>query len=161
MWYNGSCMGTEKTITLNRKAHHDYSVEESMEAGIVLSGTEIKSLRAGKVSLSQSFARPERGELWLLNAYIAPYEAGNRYNHEPTRPRKLLLHRDEIDRLAGKATQKGFTLVPLRLYLKKGLAKLELGLAKGKKLYDKRESIAQRQAKREIERTLKTSRIKS
>ena len=154
-------MGTEKTITLNRKAHHDYSVEESMEAGIVLSGTEIKSLRAGKVSLSQSFARPERGELWLLNAYIAPYEAGNRYNHEPTRPRKLLLHRDEIDRLAGKATQKGFTLVPLRLYLKKGLAKLELGLAKGKKLYDKRESIAQRQAKREIERTLKTSRIKS
>jgi len=154
-------MGTEKTITLNRKAHHDYSVEESMEAGIVLSGTEIKSLRAGKVSLSQSFARPERGELWLLNAYIAPYEAGNRYNHEPTRPRKLLLHRDEIDRLAGKATQKGFTLVPLRLYLKKGLAKLELGLARGKKLYDKRESIAQRQAKREIERTLKTSRVKS
>jgi len=154
-------MGTEKTITLNRKARHDYSVEESMEAGIVLSGTEIKSLRAGKVSLSQSFARPERGELWLLNAYIAPYEAGNRYNHEPTRPRKLLLHREEIDRLAGKATQKGFTLVPLRLYLKKGLAKLELGLAKGKKLYDKRESIAQRQAKREIERTLKTSRVKS
>ena len=153
-------MGTEKTITLNRKARHDYSIGEIMEAGIVLSGTEIKSLRAGKVSLAQSFARPERGELWLFNAYIAPYEAGNRYNHEPTRPRKLLLHRDEIARLAGKATQKGFTLVPLRLYLKRGLAKLELGLARGKKLYDKRESIAQRQAKREIERTLKTRRVK-
>ena len=153
-------MGTEKTITLNRKARHDYTIGESMEAGIVLTGTEIKSLRAGKVSLAQSFARPERGELWLLNAYIAPYEAGNRYNHEPTRPRKLLLHRDEINRLAGTATQKGFTLVPLRLYLKKGLAKLELGLARGKKLYDKRESIAQRQAKREIERTLKTRRLK-
>jgi len=153
-------MGTEKTITLNRKARHDYSIGESMEAGLVLTGTEIKSLRAGKVSLAQSFARPERGELWLLNAYIAPYEAGNRYNHEPTRPRKLLLHRDEINRLAGTATQKGFTLVPLRLYLKKGLAKLELGLARGKKLYDKRESIAQRQAKREIERTLKTRRLK-
>ena len=153
-------MGTEKTITLNRKARHDYSIGESMEAGLVLTGTEIKSLRAGKVSLAQSFARPERGELWLLNAYIAPYEAGNRYNHEPTRPRKLLLHRDEIKRLAGTATQKGFTLVPLRLYLKKGLAKLELGLARGKKLYDKREAIAQRQAKRDIERTLKTRRLK-
>jgi SsrA-binding protein len=153
-------MGTEKTITLNRKARYDYSIGESMEAGIVLTGTEIKSLRAGKVSLAQSFARPERGELWLINAYIAPYEAGNRYNHEPTRPRKLLLHRDEINRLAGTVTQKGFTLVPLRLYLKKGLAKLELGLARGKKLYDKRESIAQRQAKREIERTLKTRRVK-
>jgi len=153
-------MGTEKTITLNRKARHDYSIGESMEAGIVLTGTEIKSLRAGKVSLAQSFARPEKRELWLFNAYIAPYEAGNRYNHEPTRPRKLLLHRDEINRLAGTVTQKGLTLVPLRLYLKKGLAKLELGLARGKKLYDKRESIAQRQAKREIERTLKTRRAK-
>jgi len=153
-------MATGKTITLNRKAYHNYNIEENMEAGIVLSGTEIKSLRAGKVSLSQSFAKLEKGELWLFNAYIAPYEAGNRYNHEPTRPRKLLLHRDEIDRLVGKASQKRFTLVPLRLYLKRGLAKVELGLAKGKKLYDKRESIAQRQAKREIERTLKMHRVK-
>jgi len=153
-------MVTGKMITLNRKAYHDYNIEESTEAGIVLSGTEIKSLRAGKVSLSQSFAKLEKGELWLLNAYIAPYEAGNRYNHQPTRPRKLLLHRDEIDRLVGKATQKRFTLVPLRLYLKKGLAKVELGLARGKRLYDKRESIAQRQAEREIERTLKMRRTK-
>jgi len=149
-----------KTISFNRKAYHDYTIDESIEAGIVLSGTEIKSLRAGKVSLAQSFAKPEKGELWLLNAYIAPYDAGNRYNHEPTRPRKLLLHRDEISILAGKATEKRFTLVPIRLYLKKGFAKVELGLAKGKKLYDKRQVIAQRQTKREIERTLKMHRAK-
>jgi len=150
-----------KTIALNRKARHNYNIEESIEAGIVLSGTEIKSLRAGKVSLAQSFAKPERGELWLLNTYIAPYEAGNRHNHEPTRPRKLLLHRDEINGLIGKAAEKRFTLVPLRLYLKRGFAKVEIGLGKGKKLYDKRQSIAQRQTDREIERTLKIHRAKS
>lgn len=149
-----------KTITLNRKAYHDYNIEESIEAGIVLTGTEIKSIQAGKVSLSQSFARPEKGEIWLFNTHIALYEGGNRYNHEPTRPRKLLLHRDEINWLMGKAAEKGFTLVPLKLYLKKGLAKVELGLAKGKKLYDKRQVIAQRQAEREIERTLKMRRTK-
>jgi SsrA-binding protein len=145
----------EKTITLNRKAHHDYNIEESIEAGIVLTGTEIKSLRAGRASLAQSFARQEKGELWLFNTHIATYEAGNRHNHEPTRPRKLLLHRDEIDNLTGKVTEKGFALVPLRLYLKKGRAKVELGLGRGKKLYDKRQSIAQRQAGREMERALK------
>jgi len=149
-----------KTITVNRKAYHDYSIEETIEAGIVLTGTEIKSLRAGRVSLAQSFARSEKGELWLFNAHIAPYEGGNRYNHEPTRPRKLLLHRYEIDTLASKVAEKGFALVPLKIYLKKGLAKVEIGLARGKKLYDKRQSIAQRQAGREIERALKVRRSK-
>ena len=145
-------------ITINRKAYHDYNIEESIEAGIVLTGTEIKSLRAGRANLAHSFARPEKGELWLLNTHIAPYEGGNRYNHEPTRSRKLLLHRDEISRLASKVEEKGFALVPLRLYLKNGRAKVEIGLARGKKLYDKRQSIAQRQAGREIERALKTRR---
>ena len=154
-------MGTAKTITVNRKAYHDYSIEETVEAGIALTGTEIKSLRAGKINLAQSFARIENGEAWLINAHIPPYDAGNRYNHEPTRPRKLLLHRDEIGMLAAKANQKRFTLVPLRLYLnKKSLAKLELGLGRGKKLYDKREAMAQRQSDREIERTLKMHRVK-
>jgi len=154
-------MGTAKTITVNRKAYHDYSIEETVEAGIALTGTEIKSLRAGKINLAQSFARIENGEAWLINAHIPPYDAGNRYNHEPTRPRKLLLHRDEIGMLAAKANQKRFTLVPLRLYLnKKSLAKLELGLGRGKRLYDKREAMAQRQSDREIERTLKMHRVK-
>lgn len=153
-------METGKTISLNRKAHHDYKIDDSLEAGIVLTGTEIKSVRAGKVNLSASFARPEEGEIWLYNAHIAPYEAGNRYNHEPTRPRKLLLHRIEINKLMEKSAEKGLTLVPLRLYLKKGLAKVELGLGKGKKLYDKRQTISQRQTKREIERTLKNALLK-
>ena len=148
----------EKTVTLNRKAYHDYRIEESIEAGIVLTGTEIKSIRAGQVNLRQAYARVEDGELWLLNAHIAPYEKGNRYNHVPTRPRKLLLHRAEINRLVGKATEKGFTLVPLKMYLKDGIAKVEIGLAKGKKLYDKRESIARRYQEREIERAIKLQR---
>ena len=148
----------EKIITLNRKAYHDYNIEESIEAGIVLTGTEIKSLRAGKVSLRQAHAKPEKGELWLIGAHIAQYEGGNRYNHEPTRARKLLLHRDEINRLVGKVTEKGFTLVPLKLYLKNHLAKVELGLARGKKLYDKRHTIVQRQTEREIERVVKMHR---
>lgn len=160
MWYNYCVMETDKTISVNRKARHEYSIQETMEAGIVLSGTEIKSIRAGKVSLAQSYARPERGELWLLNAHIAPYDKGNRYNHDPERPRKLLMHRDEIADLGG-ALVKGLTLVPLRLYLKKGRAKLELGLGRGKKLYDKRETLAKRQADRDIERTLKTRRAKA
>jgi len=150
----------EKTITLNRKAYHDYHIEDSLEAGIVLTGTEIKSIRAGKVNLSHSFARQDKGELWLLNTHIATYEEGNRYNHEPTRSRKLLLHRDEIHRLVEKATEKGFALIPLKLYLKNGRAKVELGLARGKKQYDKRQTIAQRQAGREIERALKVRRSK-
>jgi SsrA-binding protein len=154
--YNQVEMTTLKTIALNRKAFHDYNIEESFEAGIVLTGTEIKSIRAGKVNLHHSFARLEKGELWLLGAHIAHYEGGNRYNHEPTRPRKLLLHREQIDRLIGKTGERGFTLVPLRLYLKDGIAKVELGLARGKKLYDKRQTIARRETEREIERMIKT-----
>ncbi|MFQ5987975.1 MAG: SsrA-binding protein SmpB [Dehalococcoidia bacterium] len=146
---------TAKTVSLNRKAYHDYDIQQSVEAGIVLTGTEIKSIRAGGVNLRDAYAHPEGGELWLFNAHIARYEEGNRYNHEPTRPRKLLLHRKQIDELGGKVMQKGFTIVPLKLYLKNGIAKVELGLAKGRKLHDKRESIARREAEREMERAMK------
>jgi len=144
-----------KTISLNRKAYHDYDIQESVEAGLVLAGTEIKSIRAGRVNIRDAYAHPQGDELWLFNAHIARYDAGNRYNHEPTRPRKLLLHRRQVDELAGKVTQNGFTIVPLKLYLKNGTAKVELGLAKGRKLYDKRQSIARRDAEREMERALK------
>ena len=144
-----------KTISLNRKAYHDYAIEESVEAGIVLTGTEIKSIRAGRVNIREAYAHPQGDELWLFNAHIAHYEGGNRYNHEPTRPRKLLLHRRQIDELSGKVTQKGFTLVPLKLYLKNGVAKVEFGLARGKKFYDKRESMARRQAELDMERAMK------
>ena len=153
-------MMTQKTISLNRKAYYNYSIQDSIEAGLALTGTEIKSIRAGKVNLRDAYAKPEGGELWLLNAHIAYYGGGNRYNHEPTRPRKLLLHRQQINGLAGKVMEKGFTLVPLKLYIKDGIAKVELGLAKGKKIYDKRDSIARRDAEREMERTLKGARIK-
>ena len=142
-------------ITVNRKAYHNYHIQESIEAGIVLKGSEIKSIRAGKVNLSDAYARPENGELWLYNSHIAPYDAASYNTHEPLRPRKLLLHRKEIDILTSKVVQKGLTLVPLKLYIKHGMAKLELGVAKGKKVYDKREAIARRDADREIERALK------
>ena len=147
-----------KLIANNRKAYHDYIILESFEAGIVLTGTEIKSIRAGRVNLRDGYARPDGGELWLYNVHISKYDPGNRYNHEPTRTRKLLLHRKQISELAGKAAQKGFTLVPLKLYLnKKGIAKVEIGLARGKKVYDKRETMVQRQADREMERAIKTT----
>jgi len=142
-------------ITVNRKARHDYHIQESFEAGIVLKGSEIKSIRAGKVNLSDAYAKPENGELWLYNSHIASYDAASYNTHEPVRPRKLLLHRKEIDILAGKVMQKSLTLVPLKLYIKHGVAKLELGVAKGKKVYDKREAIARRDAEREVERALK------
>jgi len=142
-------------ITVNRKAYHNYHIQESIEAGIVLKGSEIKSIRAGKVNLSDAYAKPENGELWLYNSHIAPYDAASYNTHEPLRPRKLLLHRKEIDILTSKVVQKGLTLVPLKLYIKHGMAKLELGIAKGKKVYDKREAIARRDADREIERALK------
>ena len=145
-------------IAVNRKARHDYHIEESLEAGIVLKGSEIKSIRAGKVNLSDAHARPENGELWLYNCHIATYDAASYNTHEPKRPRKLLLHRKELDFLAAKVTQKGLTLVPLKLYTKRGVAKLELGVARGKKLYDKREAIARRHAEREIERAMKQRR---
>ena len=142
-------------ITVNRKARHDYHIQESFEVGVVLKGSEIKSIRAGRVNLSDAYARPENGELWLYNSHIASYDAASYNTHEPKRPRKLLLHRKEIDDLAGKVTQKGLTLVPLKLYIEHGIAKIELGVAKGKKLYDKRETIARRDAEREMERALK------
>lgn len=148
-------MVESKTITVNRKAYHDYHILETLEAGIVLSGTEIKSIRAGRVNIRDAYARPQDGELWLYNAHIAPYQPGSYYNHEPNRRRKLLLHRRQIDELAGMVTQKGLTLVPLKLYIKRGIAKLELGMARGKKLHDKREALARREAQREIERALR------
>ncbi|MEA1959629.1 MAG: SsrA-binding protein SmpB [Chloroflexota bacterium] len=149
-----------KTIAGNKKAYHDYIILESVEAGMVLTGTEIKSIRAGRVNLKEGYARPEGDEMWLHNIHIAKYDPGNRYNHEPTRPRKLLLHRNQINDLAGKVTQKGYTLVPLKMYLKRGTAKVEIGLARGKKVYDKRDTMVQRQADREMERAIKSARIR-
>jgi SsrA-binding protein len=147
-----------KTVAQNRKAYHEYHILESLEAGLALKGTEVKSLRAGRASLKEAYARPEGGELWLLGAHIARYEAGSHTNHEPTRPRKLLLHRDQIDRLASQALEKGLTLVPLKLYFKNGRAKVELGLARGKKLYDKRQVMIQRAMQREIDQATKQQR---
>lgn len=144
-----------KTIVTNRKAYHNYHVEDSIEAGIALTGTEIKSIRAGRASLSDAYVRPEGGELWLLNAHIARYEAASYMSHKPTRPRKLLLHRKEIDNLSRKVLEKGFTLVPLKLYIKDSIAKVEIAPARGKKLHDKREAIARRETEREISRLIK------
>jgi SsrA-binding protein len=143
-----------ETVAVNRKARHDYLITDTFEAGLVLTGTEIKSVRAGKVNLSGAYARVDRGEAWLLDAHIAAYDPGNRYNHEPKRARKLLLHRVEIDQLVGRAAAKGLTIVPLRLYLSRGRAKVELGLAKGKQLHDRRRDIADRDARRDMEREL-------
>ena len=145
-----------KVITVNRQAYHDYYIERTIEAGIALKGTEIKSIRDGKVNLRGSYAIARNGELWLENSHIAVYEHGNRYNHEPMRSRKLLLHRREINQFVGRVETKGLTLIPLKLYLKGGRAKIELGLGRGKKLYDKREAIAERDVKREIERAIRT-----
>ncbi len=144
-----------KTVATNRKAYHNYHIGESLEAGIALTGTEIKSIREGRVSLGDAYVRPEDGELWLLNAHIARYEAGSYMSHEPKRPRRLLLHRKQIDSLASQVAEKGLTLVPTRLYLKDSRAKVAIALAKGKKLYDKRETIARREVEREIGRAVK------
>ena len=144
-----------QTIALNRRARHEFTITDTFEAGLVLTGTEIKSVRAGKVNLSDAYARVEKGEAWLLGAHIAPFEQGNRYNHEPRRDRKLLLHRVEIDQLMGRAAAKGLTVVPLALYINdRGRAKVELGLAKGKQLHDRRRDIADRQSRRDMEREL-------
>lgn len=145
----------DKLIGRNRKAYHDYHIDESYEAGIVLQGTEVKSVRGAKVNLRDSYARVEGGELYLFNMHISPYDPGNRYNHDPRRTRKLLMHKAEIGRLAGKVQEKGYTLIPLKIYLKRGLVKVELGLARGKRLYDKRRSIAERDQRREMERAHK------
>ncbi len=144
-----------KVVATNRKAYHDYHVEETHEAGIKLTGTEIKSVRAGSVNLRDSYAQVRNGELWMMNVHIAPYEPASRQNAEPYRDRKLLLHRSEIMRLMGRAQEKGLTIVPLRMYLKKNRAKVEIALVRGKKLYDKRETIAKRDSAREIERAVK------
>ena len=144
-----------ETVALNRKARHNYFITDTFEAGIVLTGTEIKSIRAGKANLSDAYARVDRGEAWLIGAHIAPFEQGNRYNHEPRRDRKLLLHRTEIDQLMGRAAAKGLTVVPLRLYINdRGRAKVELGLGRGKQLHDRRRDIAERQSKRDVEREM-------
>jgi SsrA-binding protein len=149
----------EKVVATNRKAFHDYHVEERLEAGIVLKGTEVKSLREGQVNLKDSYASVDHGELVLHHCHISPYSHGNIMNHDPVRPRKLLLHRKEINKLLGKTQQKGLTLVPLRIYFSpRGLAKVELALAKGKKLYDRREAIKAREVGREVERAIKGSR---
>jgi SsrA-binding protein len=154
VWYNQ--VVAIKTITTNRKAYHNYLVQESLEAGIALTGTEIKSIRDGRVNLVDAYIRPENGELWLLNAHIARYEAGSYMSHEPMRPRKLLLHRKEINALASKVAERGLTLVPLRLYLKDSIAKVDIALAKGKKLYDKRETLLRKETEREMGRVTKS-----
>jgi SsrA-binding protein len=145
----------EQTVALNRRARHEFSIEDTFEAGLVLTGTEIKSIRAGKVQLANAYARIERDEAWLIGAHIAPFEQANRYNHEPLRTRKLLLRRSEIDELLGKTKSKGLTIVPLRLYINdKGRAKLELGLARGKQQHDRRHEIADRDSRRDMAREL-------
>ena len=141
-----------RALAQNRRATYEYHIEEVFEAGLALTGTEIKSIRAGKMSLQDAFARVQSGEVWLLNSYIAPYERGGYVNHEPKRQRKLLLHRNEIAELRRRTQEKGFTLIPLRVYLQKGRAKVALAVARGKKLWDKREGIKEREADREIAR---------
>jgi len=145
----------ENIVATNRKAYHDYFIEETHEAGIALLGTEVKSLREGKANLKDSYAIIKGSEIFLLNCHISPYSHGNIQNHDPLRTRKLLLHKKEIERLWGKLTQKGFTLIPLKIYFKKGKAKVEIGVAKGKRKYEKREAIKEKEARREIQRHLK------
>ena len=147
-----SATSGDRLVAQNRKASHDYAILDTIEAGLVLAGTEVKSLRTGKASLQESWATIENGEAWVLQLHIPPYEQGNRWNLDPVRKRKLLMHRSEIDKLRKALEQKGHTLVPLKLYFTKGRAKLLLGVARGKKSHDKREAIAERDAKREMDR---------
>ncbi|MFC2029541.1 SsrA-binding protein SmpB [Chloroflexota bacterium] len=144
-----------KVVATNRKARHDYHLSDAMEAGLVLMGSEIKSIRAGRVSLREGFVVFDEGEAWLVNVHVAQYEPANVQNHEPKRRRKLLLHRREIDRLRGRVQEKGYTVIPTRLYLKDGRAKVEIALAKGKRQYDKRQAIAKRDSKRRVDRALR------
>jgi SsrA-binding protein len=148
-------MTNERVVATNREAYHSYHIIETHECGIALTGTEVKSIREGRCNLKDSYGQIRQGEAWLLNAHISPYSHGNRENHNPTRTRKLLLHRAEINRLSGKVQEKGLTLVPTRLYLKNGRIKLELAVAKGKKLYDKRETERRREADREARQAIK------
>jgi SsrA-binding protein len=149
----------EKVVCQNPKARRDFFLEEVYEAGIELKGSEVKSLREGKASIKESFALIRGGEVFLINSYIAPYGSANRFNHDPARDRKLLLHRREINRLIGKTQIRGYTLIPVRIYFKNGRAKVELALAKGKKLHDRREDIKRREAQREMDKVLKKSRM--
>lgn len=148
-------MSGVKVVATNRKAGRDYHLEDRHEAGLVLTGTEVKSVRAGRINLSDGYVQPRDGELWLVNVHIAPYDPSGRYGHEPRRSRKLLLHRREIDRLTARIQERGYTIVPTRVYLKEGRAKVEIALARGKRKYDKREAIAKRDAERDVERALK------
>jgi SsrA-binding protein len=147
-----------KIIARNRRARHDYHIEKEVEAGIVLQGTEVKSLRAGKANLQEAFCSVVNGEMMLLNCHISPYSHGNQFNHDPVRPRKLLLHRREIEQFAKASQQKGYTIIPLKLYFRNGYAKVEVGLAKGKKLYDKRTDIAERETQRRLDRVMRDAR---
>ena len=149
--------GAKKLVANNKKVYHEYFLEEIYEAGICLHGTEVKSIRMGKCSIKESFIHIEKGEVILYGMHISPYEKGNIFNKDPLRPKKLLLHKKEIQKLLGKTTQKGYTIVPVEVYLSKGLVKVQIALAKGKKLYDKREAIAQKDQRREAERDLKIS----
>jgi SsrA-binding protein len=145
----------KKNYAQNRKAYHDYHIEETYEAGMALTGTEVKSIRSGKVNLKESYAKVENGEIFVHNMHISTYEQGNRFNHEPLRTRKLLMHRKEISRLIGLTREKGYTLIPTKIYASKGFIKLEIALARGKRQYDKRDALAEKEAKREVERAFK------
>lgn len=147
-----------KTLAVNRKARFNYEIVDRIEAGLVLLGTEIKAMREGRADLSDAYARPDNGELWLANAHIGHYSAGSVHNHEPKRARKLLLHKDQIDRLTGAVAERGLTLVPLRLYLKGGRAKVELGVARGRKRFDKRRAIVERDREREAQEAVRRAR---
>ena len=148
-------MANDKVVATNREAYHNFHIMETIECGIALTGTEVKSIREGRCNLKDSYGQIRQGEAWLLNAHISPYSHGNRENHEPTRTRKLLLHKKEIDKLQGKAQEKGLTLVPTKMYLKNGRVKIEMAVAKGKKLYDKRETEKRREADREARAVMK------
>jgi SsrA-binding protein len=155
VWYNSITM-KGKTVATNRKAYHNYHIGDSYEAGMVLTGSEIKSIRSGRVSLGDGYVKAENGEMWLHNVHIARYDASSYMGHEPTRPRKLLLHKKEIKNLTSQIAEKGLTIVPTRLYIKGHVAKVEIALARGKKLYDKREAITRREVERELARTTKS-----
>ena len=150
--------GRDRDIAVNRRARHEYLIEETLEAGIALVGSEVKALREGKANLKDSYGRIEGDEVWLWNAHISPYGPASQFGHEPTRTRKLLLHREQIARLTGKVKERGLTLIPLRLYFKSGRAKLELALARGKKQHDKRNAIREREVKREMDRAMSVRR---
>ena len=154
----GSQEHGDRTVATNRRARHEYEILETVEAGLVLRGTEVKALRQGQVNFKDAYATIRQGEAWLLGCHISPYSHGTDANHDPERDRKLLLHRREIGRLAGKVAERGLTLVPLRIYFKGGRAKLELGLARGKKLHDKRSALREREVRREMDRALRAGR---